>query len=71
MQNFSIRWQDAMTMKDWLMMGILVVVSAGLWMWVMSEYNKPIVDPEWVSSHVSATEPQSRTEDGSITNSAS
>jgi hypothetical protein len=52
MKTFAFRWQDAMTVKDWAMLAILIVVSGGLWLWVLSEYQKPFVNPDWVSSHV-------------------
>lgn len=38
--------QPVMKTKDWIMTGILIVVAAGLWSWVWSEYQKPIITEE-------------------------
>ena len=43
-----------MTGKDWIMLGVLTVMSSFLWTWVWIEYQKPIVDPSWFSSEAYA-----------------
>lgn len=43
-----------MTKKDWAYLVILVIVTTGVWIWVWREYQKPLVDPSWYASTVSA-----------------
>lgn len=35
--------KPVMKIKDWIMLGVLIVVVGGLWAWVWSEYKKPII----------------------------
>ena len=60
METFSFRWQDAMTFKDWLMTSVLILVACGLWLWVLNEYQKPIIDEDWVSARITQAPEPSR-----------
>ena len=49
-----LQLQQFMTRKDWGLLTVLLIVTASLWIWVWREYQKPIVDPSWYASSVSA-----------------
>jgi len=49
-----IQLQQFMTRRDWAYLTFLLVVTTILWTWVWREYQKPIVDPSWYASSVSA-----------------
>jgi hypothetical protein len=47
--------QKVMRPKDWVMLGILLVVSAVCWTWVWRAYQEPFVyDDFFISSDISA-----------------
>lgn len=43
----SIKLNDVVTKADWIRISILLVVSVACWAWVWTEYQKPIIPPEW------------------------
>ena len=43
----AIRFIDAFSRSDWVKITILLVVGIGLWVWVYTEMQKPILPPGW------------------------
>lgn len=43
----TIKFSDVVSKTDWAKIIILVVISTICWVWVWTEYQKPIIPPEW------------------------
>ncbi|MFA6215466.1 MAG: hypothetical protein WC768_02780 [Patescibacteria group bacterium] len=49
----SVKFSDVMTKSDWLKMSVLLIVAVGCWIWVWTEYQKPMIAPDWESRVIS------------------
>lgn len=49
--TMTIKFNDIVSKADWIKISILIIISAGCWIWVWQEYQKPIL-PEGLDAPI-------------------
>ncbi len=50
----TIKFSDVVSKTDFAKLSILIVVAIGCWIWVWTEYQKPILPPEFEQNYLSS-----------------
>ena len=51
----TIKLNEVVSKSDWLKISILLVIAVGCWIWVWTEYQKPIFPENWDGTVVKKT----------------